>query len=144
MITTSAVVLVTTQVYAGGSTELPKLSDAIVSCQGEGGEIIFNVFKKDFKGDLLDLRENPASFIKITDPKIIDLAKKSGIVREYAWDKTNFFKSLGINPLSIKDHLALRIEAGAGNEIIPVVNLQGGPLKTEYTTNHLMIKSSRS
>lgn len=130
-----------TSAYAGGSTGMAPLPDGIVSCSGTQGEILFNVFKKDYKGEILNLRDAKGAIVKLTDAKIIEKAKHEGFVREFAWDQTRFLESLGIDPKTHKDSLTLFVEINQALELMPVVNLQGGPLKTAYSSAHLMIKS---
>ncbi len=138
MLTTMTVM---TSAYAGGFTGVAAHFDGIVSCAGSQGEILFNVFKKDYKGEILKLRDVGYATIRITDSKIIERAKKTGMIREYAWDQTRFLESLGISTLNYKDRLTLAVEINPALELMPIVNLQGGPLKTAYTSAHLIIKS---
>lgn len=127
--------------YAGGSTEIAPNFDGVVSCAGPQGEILFNAFKKDYKGEILKLRDVKNATIRIIDPKIIERAKKEGMIREYAWDQTRFLESLGISTLNYKDRITLAVEVNLALELMPIVNLQGGTLKKTYTSAHLMIKN---
>ncbi|MEQ1722171.1 MAG: hypothetical protein ABL930_03285 [Pseudobdellovibrio sp.] len=142
LITGILVLLTSTQVLAGGSTQMPPQFDAIVSCRGPQGEILFNVFKNQYKGQLLNLKNTNAAIIKLTDVAVVRAAKQSGILHERAWDQTAFLKSLGVDPSTVRDHLALFVNNNSKSGLMPVTNLQGGTLKTTYTSNHQVITSA--
>lgn len=76
--------LISLQVYAGGSNELPRQVDGVVSCTGEAGEIRFHVFKKDYKGEILSLSKaiRGANFasVRLTDKAVLNKAIQTEIV----------------------------------------------------------------
>lgn len=128
--------------FAGGSTQSAPLPDGIVSCSGTNGEILFNVFKNEYKGELLSLNNTSTAIIKITDEQIILQAKKAGLLNVMQWDQTAFLRSIGVDPATVRDNLTLFVNTAQKNQsTMTVTNLQGGTLKVSYSSKHLVIPS---
>lgn len=138
--------LVSMQVVAGGSTGFGPQTDAVVSCSGVDGEILFNVFKDKYKGTLLTMNDADQShvIVRLTNRKLIRAAFDSGVLQDYAWDQTAFLKSIGVDISAYKDNIALFVETANKHTAMPVTNIQGGTLKTGFTAKHLVIRGEKA
>jgi hypothetical protein len=126
-----AVMLTSMKALAGGFT--PSLPDSTVTCKGDRGQIVFEVFKSNYKGQMLNLLEtNSGARISITDEDFIAQLKRENLLVISKWDQREFIKSIGGNPEDYKHHVIGFFGAQTRDKNFLSSVLMGGDLDHAY------------